>query len=541
MKYKRRPAPAGTLADRLRPITLADRAVFDAAFARVREPISDMTFASCYLWAETLGFGWAVIEDHLCVFSTTAGDRCLILPPLALSLAAEKRVGACLESCFRVMDEWNGPRGGVGRSRIEYVSDELLDRLRAPGAMALSAEPMDADYVYPCVAMISLEGGALKNKRKLRNGFERDYPGACTDALRPEHEEACLSLLEAWKRHADAAREGETNDRFVGAEELRRHDESCARTAVRECRALGLEGMTLWDRAPGERGIGARLLGFTIGERLGESGAVIHVEKVDPGVRGGPQFIFSAFCRERFADRETVNAGDDWGLPTLRFTKMSYRPTRLLAKSVLTRQAAPVVASGVDPAAVRAIATIARPHVVGPGAGEGAGVRESGTGGTRVRRAARSDAGAILAVECAAFAEVDERFTLRQARRLIDNPRATALVIEDGDGVYGWAVALTRCTRGRDGGCVLTGRLYAIAVRPERAGSGAGRRLAEAALDALDALGVRRVYLEVREDNAPAIGLYASLGFEPIAALPGYYGAGRSGVRMRRERGGRRG
>jgi len=531
MKNTRRPARAGTLADTqaetLRPITLADRPLFDAAFSRLRDPLSDMTFASCYLWAETLGYGWLVLDDHLCVFSTTPGDRCLILPPLALSLAAEKRFGPCLEACFAVMDEWNTPRGGPGRSRIEYVSDELLDRLRGPGAMALSAEPMDPDYVYPAAAMISLEGGPLKNKRKLRNGFLRDHPAAYTDALKPEHEAACFALLETWKRHADAAHEGETNDRFVGAEELRAHDESCSRAAVRECRALGLEGLTLWDPEPGG---GARLLGFTIGERHGETSAVIHVEKVDPGVRGGAQFIFSEFCRTRFADRETINAGDDWGLPTLRFTKMSYRPSRLLAKSALTRQSAPAGAGGVEPAAVRAIATVSRPH-----AAPDASTAPAPGGGASIRRAERSDAAAILAIEGAAFARADERFTLRQARRLIENPRAAALVIEDAAGVFGWAVALTRRARGRNGRVTLTGRLYAIAVHPDRAGSGAGRRLATAALAALDGIGASRVYLEVREDNAPAIALYRSLGFAPVAALPHYYGAGRSGVRMRRE------
>ena len=41
--------------------------------------------------------------------------------------------------------------------------------------------------------------------------------------------------------------------------------------------------------------------------------------------------------------------GDDWGIPTLRFTKQSYRPTRTPAKYVLTR---PVAAPVQEPVAV---------------------------------------------------------------------------------------------------------------------------------------------------------------------------------------------
>ena len=42
-------------------------------------------------------------------------------------------------------------------------------------------------------------------------------------------------------------------------------------------------------------------------------------------------------------------------------------------------------------------------------------------------------------------------------------------------------------------------------------------------LDEADRRGVTQVFLEVRADNPPARGLYASLGFEEIAVRPHYY------------------
>jgi len=504
----------------LSPVRLSDRPVFEAAFARLDDPISDATFAACFMWGETLGSVWSVIEGHLCLFSTVGDDLCLILPPLAVRDGAAARLDACLRTSFDLMDEHNAGRVGRERSRIEYVSDEVLDRLRAASAMTLSVEPMHYDYVYPSHAMISLEGGPLKNKRKLRNGFERERPHARTDELRPEHVAACLELLERWKARADEAREGETNDRFVDAEELRRHDLAAASKAITHARELRLETMTLWD--------GDRLIGFTLGERLGSRAAVVYVEKTDPEVRGAAQFLFSEFCRQRFADCEEINAGDDWGLPNLRFTKTSYRPTRLIAKSVLTRQAA-VSADVVEPAALAAIAASTRPHRADSGGQEEGGGAVSDHGGFVLRPARPDDAPAICRIEQRAFEHAEERFTLRQARRLLVNPRAAALVAERAGEAAGWGLVLTRRTRAG-----LAGRLYAIAVAPEQTGRGVGRALAQALLGELSARGVTRVYLEVRQDNAAAIALYRSLGFETVAELPGYYGPGVDAMRMRR-------
>ncbi|TVQ61744.1 MAG: N-acetyltransferase [Phycisphaerales bacterium] len=150
---------------------------------------------------------------------------------------------------------------------------------------------------------------------------------------------------------------------------------------------------------------------------------------------------------------------------------------------------------------------------------------------TRYRSAGESDLAAIVAIERAAFERPAERFHERQIRRLLNNPRARAFVAEH-DGVAGWAVGLIR----RHGaiGARKTGRLYAIAVHPDRTGRGYGRALAERVLHALAEEGVERVSLEVRADNTTAQRLYRSLGFVHTRSLVDYYGPGMDGLRMRR-------
>jgi hypothetical protein len=68
---------------------------------------------------------------------------------------------------------------------------------------------------------------------------------------------------------------------------------------------------------------------------LGPQQSSITIEKTRLDTKGLAQFIFSEFCRSDWSDRPLVNVGDDWGLESLAWTKMSYRPVKLLRKFAL--------------------------------------------------------------------------------------------------------------------------------------------------------------------------------------------------------------
>ncbi|OBJ82737.1 ribosomal protein S18-alanine N-acetyltransferase [Mycobacterium asiaticum] len=75
--------------------------------------------------------------------------------------------------------------------------------------------------------------------------------------------------------------------------------------------------------------------------------------------------------------------------------------------------------------------------------------------------------------------------------------------------------------------------VHTIGVDPAYQGRGIGRRLLDELLDYADG-GV--VFLEVRTDNEPAIGLYRSVGFEQVGLRKRYYRvSGADAYTMRRE------
>lgn len=65
------------------------------------------------------------------------------------------------------------------------------------------------------------------------------------------------------------------------------------------------------------------------------------------------------------------------------------------------------------------------------------------------------------------------------------------------------------------------GSIVEVAVHPDCRRNGIARSLITAAIQSAE--GLNTVFLEVRESNTPAVGLYESLGFERIGVRKGYY------------------
>jgi hypothetical protein len=306
----------------LRPVELADRPLIDSYLGGLDEPISDYTFSQLFTWRNSLRIGWKLINGHLCVFANGSGDLTLLLPPIG-----EGGSDRALAESFELMDAYNISHGVPERTRVEYASAELLRRLDGAG---LDVRPMGADYVYDVQAMIDLPGGELASKRQAKNRFMRNYAYRVEPYLSADHMAGCVALLEEWKVHQDANHLEEPN-----AASIKRDKESIAtRLCLEASQTLGIRGLVVWVRdLLGESDWSIR--GFTFGEYLGATQSSITIEKTDLGTKGLAQFIFSEFCRLNWSDRPFVNVGDDWALETLRWTKQSYRPVKMLEKFVL--------------------------------------------------------------------------------------------------------------------------------------------------------------------------------------------------------------
>jgi len=306
----------------LSPIRIGDKSVFDQFLSACTTRLSDYTFANTFIWRDPIHLRWAVLEDCLCVFANGDGGLTLLFPPMG---RGDQK--AALRRCLAICEDYNAAHRFQGWTRIEYVSREMLEKLGgvfpscAP-AGEFDVRPMSGDYVYATARMIDLAGGDLASKRQARNRFARRY-AARTEPYGPQHLDECTRLLLLWNAQVEAS----AGQAGSSASVKRNKDVIAAREALVHCEALGLRGLVLFA--------GDQIVGFTLGEMLDETTCSIIIEKTDRQFTGSAQYIFSEFCRQAWAHTQWCNVGDDWDVPSLAWTKESYRPAMRLEKFIL--------------------------------------------------------------------------------------------------------------------------------------------------------------------------------------------------------------
>ncbi|HEY8586833.1 MAG TPA: N-acetyltransferase [Rhodanobacter sp.] len=141
----------------------------------------------------------------------------------------------------------------------------------------------------------------------------------------------------------------------------------------------------------------------------------------------------------------------------------------------------------------------------------------------RVRRATSTDLDDLVALEQRSFS--GDRLSRAQYRRHLDSNSAQVLVASLNHHLFlGSAVLFFRK------GSTLA-RVYSLATQPEARGRGVGAALLDAAAEAARRHGCHAIRLEVRTDNASAIGLYEGHGYRRIGRYAKYYEDGADALR----------
>ncbi len=131
-----------------------------------------------------------------------------------------------------------------------------------------------------------------------------------------------------------------------------------------------------------------------------------------------------------------------------------------------------------------------------------------------LRVATVDDLDAVMGIETRSFPT--DAWSREAMASELSSPHGRYLVDDEGGVVVGYGGV--RALRGSPDADIQT-----IAFDAEHRGSGRGRRLLRALLDAAAERGAREVFLEVRADNPSAEGLYLSEGFVEIGRRPRYY------------------
>jgi ribosomal protein S18 acetylase RimI-like enzyme len=149
--------------------------------------------------------------------------------------------------------------------------------------------------------------------------------------------------------------------------------------------------------------------------------------------------------------------------------------------------------------------------------------RNRGAADFAIRPGGLDDLDEIYALECASFSA--DRLSRRALRRFLKASHRPLLAARLGGRLAGY-ILVSMTSRSR------AARIYSLAVDAAFSRRGVGRELLRAGERYALAHGREAMRLEARYDNAAALALYESQGYQDFGRYPGYYTDGAEALRL---------
>lgn len=265
--------------------------------------INDFTFTNLYLWSVGENIEYCLKDEILVIRGYYAGKKYYYMP-----LAKDESE----ESIQKIVDiislvkKSNSPMG--------YFDEKHYLKLRDYFDFTEAFDYFD--YIYNVQDLAFLKGRKYSKKRNRINVFERSYN------------------YEYEKINADNIEEVKEFQKIWSAKNLN-DDVEVLENELKGIMSI-LDNFEKLDIVGGLVRVDGKVVAYSIGEKLNEDMALIHIEKAFIDYVGSYQIINSLFLQNEFQNFKYVNREDDFGDTGLREAKMSYYPAFMLKKYNLT-------------------------------------------------------------------------------------------------------------------------------------------------------------------------------------------------------------
>lgn len=286
--------------------TIEDKELFDKYLLPYRFETSTYTFTTLLVWRKACEIQYTIYKDAMILKRMGHDGTTTFMQPL----------GYRKEDLRDIIGE-------LQTYKAEHHMDYLLKDVEEPFAdelrevfgeeFTIEEDRDNFDYVYDRDRLVSLSGKILHKKKNhynyfVKNNEYRDF------RITEDNIELIVEAAKSWcKRH------------------------SCKGYLLYELRSIiellhNLDRLNLIGMAVS---VNDRIVAFTIGERVSDDTAIIHVEKADSEVRGAYNYVNRTFAEKHLEGIKWVNREEDMGIEGLRHAKMSYEPARFAKKYMI--------------------------------------------------------------------------------------------------------------------------------------------------------------------------------------------------------------
>lgn len=292
-----------------KPLELGDRERFLSYFNKHEFRTYEYSFGTLYLWRKYCKIEFAFIDGCLIIKKTDKEKGTYFMQPLGY--IKEQLPGIIKKLIeYKTINSLVGPLfADLEENFVQELKNILGENIK------LKEDENNYDYIYESDRLISLSGKTLHAKRNHYSQFISSYNYEVRDIKDENVIKDCKDFAIKWNE-----------DKEDYNEELKYELEGII-DIVDKFDYIGLCGMAVY--------VEGIIKGFTIGEKVNENMAIIHIEKADPSIKGIYAFINKTFIEGYFSEVKYINREEDLGIEGLRKAKMSYQPSTFERKYIV--------------------------------------------------------------------------------------------------------------------------------------------------------------------------------------------------------------
>ena len=291
-------------------IDINSKSELEPYFKLVDYEASEYCFSTIYTWRHLFNTKYYIENDFAIIL-----------------LEYEKNVFSMIPLCKKdkllyVIDfALNYIKNEYKRIQLKGINQEIADiiKINYKEKFIYEKERDLFEYIYDAESLRTLSGRKNKKKRNHVNTFLNLYKNRYEyKLLEKENFEECLELIDRWeqnKENIESSGHKELDEEILSIKEVFENYEKLKDN-------VKIAGVYIDNK----------LEAFTIGEKINENIALIHIEKANQNIKGLYQYINQQFLLNEFPNVKYVNREEDLGLDGLREAKLSYHPCKFIEK-----------------------------------------------------------------------------------------------------------------------------------------------------------------------------------------------------------------
>lgn len=287
-----------------KPIDISMKQMVEHYTAKWKLECSEYTFSNLLMWG--CGGNIMLAEDKQALYILLHwGNERFMFAPLTVEPESEYYQTALDKAAEYMRTHGIGPV-------FKGISGPIKAAFERCTGYELTDDRNNSDYVYTMESLRDLAGKKLHAKRNHIHQFMAQYGERyeyvkITGDMMGE----CVDVYNEWLSEKSP---DETDNMELSA----------IKTLLMHMGTLGIRG--------GGIRIDGRLAAFTLGQRMDDNMAVVHIEKADNEIMGLYTVINNQFVQHELTDVKFINREEDMGMEGLRKAKLSYYPAYMIDK-----------------------------------------------------------------------------------------------------------------------------------------------------------------------------------------------------------------